>query len=293
MTLLLLTWATAILPGVAHTRAAAPHTPASAPSVQLPGLPNFGTISPQLSRGGQPNPVGFEELKKMGIDIIVNLRHDTAEITREQVLVQTQGMQYLSIPWRGSNNPSVAQIVQFLELLRANPDKKVFVHCERGAERTGVMVATYRMSRQHWTAEQALNEMELFGFRAMRFGHLKKFVHDFPSLLESDPRLSRFSAEDEDLLAHNCWSLSRVCPIVRAAGMVEGASGGRTSDTPNPSSASTTRTPRWTGCDLAFDGTHRPEKNSASDMPGLLRDWRALARTVVCTRAQRSDAHRG
>jgi len=198
MTLLLLTWSTAILPGAAHTRVAAPHTPASAPSAQLPGLPNFGTISQQLSRGGQPNPAGFEELKKMGIDIVVNLRHDTAEIIREQVLVQTQGMQYLSIPWRGSNNPSVAQIVQFLELLRANPDKKVFVHCERGAERTGVMVATYRMSRQHWTAEQALNEMELFGFRAMRFGHLKKFVQDFPLLLQSDPRLSRFSAEDEN-----------------------------------------------------------------------------------------------
>jgi protein tyrosine/serine phosphatase len=185
LTLLLLTWATGVLPAVAQTLA-------SAQKVQLAGLPNFGTISQQLSRGGQPNPVGFEELKKMGIDIVVNLRHETDEVAREQTLVQKQGMQYVSIPWRGSNNPSIEQIVKFLELLRAHPDKKVFVHCQRGAERTGVMVASYRISHQNWSGEQALNEMERFGFRGMRFGHLKKFVRDFPSLFLSDPTLSKF-----------------------------------------------------------------------------------------------------
>ena len=185
LTLLLLTWSTAVLPAVAQSLD-------SAQKGQIAGLPNFGRISQQLSRGGQPNPVGFEELKKMGIDIVVNLRNDTGEIAREQTLVEKQGMQYVSIPWRGSNNPSIEQIVQFLELLRANPDKKVFVHCERGAERTGVMVASYRISHDSWSGEQALNEMERFGFREMRFAHLKKFVRDFPSVFLSDPTLSKF-----------------------------------------------------------------------------------------------------
>ena len=186
MTLFLLTWATAVLPAVAQS--------AAAQKVQLAGLPNFGRISQQLSRGGQPNPTGFEELKKMGIDIVVNLRHETDEIAREQALVQKQGMQYVSIPWRSKNNPSIEQIVQFLELLRANPDKKVFVHCEHGAQRTGVMVASYRISHDNWSGEQALHEMEQFGFHGMRFAHLKKFVRGFPSLLLSDPTLSKFMA---------------------------------------------------------------------------------------------------
>ena len=187
LTLLLLTWATAVLPAVAQSLA-------SAQKVQRAGLPNFGTISQQLSRGGQPNPAGFEQLKKMGIDIIVNLRTETDEIAREQTLVQKQGMQSVSIPWHGSNNPSIEQIVQFLELLRANPDKRVFVHCERGAERTGVMVASYRISHDNWSGEQALNEMDRFGFRGIRFAHLKKFVRDLPSLFLSDPTLSKFLA---------------------------------------------------------------------------------------------------
>jgi len=161
-------------------------TPAPA---KLTGLPYFGTVSTQLYRGAQPVDSGFAELKKLGIGIVVNLRHEPDEIARERGLVEQQGMQYVSIPWRGKQDPKTEQVAQFLELLRASPGKKVFVHCERGAERTGVMVACYRISSERWTAEQALNEMEAFRFRGLLFGHLKKFVRAFPGLLLNDPFL--------------------------------------------------------------------------------------------------------
>jgi protein tyrosine phosphatase (PTP) superfamily phosphohydrolase (DUF442 family) len=164
-------------------------TPAPPARVKLTGLPYFGTVSTQLYRGAQPEDSGFAELKKLGIGIVVNLRHEADMIARERGLVEQQGMQYVSIPWRGKQDPKTENVAQFLELLRANPDKKVFVHCERGAERTGVMVACYRISSERWTAEQALNEMEAFRFRGLSFGHLKKFVRDFPSLLLTDPFL--------------------------------------------------------------------------------------------------------
>jgi protein tyrosine phosphatase (PTP) superfamily phosphohydrolase (DUF442 family) len=165
----------------------APQAPAV--RAKVPGLPNFARVSEQLSRGAQPDAGGFEELKKLGVDIVVNLRHEPDEIAWERALVQTQGLEYVSIPWRGRNTPDTALIAKFLELLRANPDKQVFVHCQRGAERTGVMVACYRMSAESWTADQALKEMDVFGFRGWRFGHLKKVVRDFPSLLANDPVL--------------------------------------------------------------------------------------------------------
>jgi protein tyrosine/serine phosphatase len=98
-------------------------------------------------------------------------------------------MTYVSIPWRGKEDPKPEQVAQFLKLMRENPDRKVFVHCERGAERTGVMVACYRMSSEGWTPDRALGEMEKFGFRGMRFGHLKRFVREFPALLLRDPFL--------------------------------------------------------------------------------------------------------
>jgi protein tyrosine phosphatase (PTP) superfamily phosphohydrolase (DUF442 family) len=170
-------------------RTAETAAPAATTRVKLLGLPYFGNVSTQLYRGAQPDDGAFAELKKLGIGIVVNLRHEPDEIARERALVEQQGMQYVSIPWRGKQDPRSEQVAQFLGVIRSNPDKKVFVHCERGAERTGVMVACYRMSSEQWTPERALNEMEAFRFRGLRFGHLKKFVRDFPGLLLNDPFL--------------------------------------------------------------------------------------------------------
>lgn len=153
-------------------------------------LPNFGVVvSDWLYRGAQPTDAGFAELKKLGVEIVVNLRNEIDQIARERTLVEAQGVQYVSIPWRGKEDPKTEQVAQFLDLLRDNPKRKVFVHCERGAERTGVMVACYRISREHWTAERALTEMEAYHFRGLRFGHLKRFVREFPALLRRDPLL--------------------------------------------------------------------------------------------------------
>ena len=164
-------------PRVQTTQSPAPAAPAH---VTLHGLPNFGIVSPQLYRGGQPKDAGFAELKRLGVDIVANLRNETGHIAREHALVNAHGMRYVSIPWEGRHTPSAEQVAQFLKLLHANADRKVFVHCRRGAERTGVFVACYRIAREHWTPEQALAEMERFRFRGLRFGHLKRFVRSFP-----------------------------------------------------------------------------------------------------------------
>lgn len=205
--LALLSCAPLFSPALAQTQQAVPaqqnsaatnatNAPAAVPAqrVQMPGLPHFGKISPQLYRGAQPKDQGFAELKKMGVDIVVNLRDGKDDISRERVKVEAQGMQYVSIPWSGFDSPNNQQIAQFLELLRAHPDKKVFVHCQRGAERTGVMVACYRISAEKWTSQQALDEMEEFRFRGFWFRNLKKYVKEFPSLLSSDPYLRKAAA---------------------------------------------------------------------------------------------------
>ena len=89
-------------------------TPAPAARVKLVGLPYFGNVSTQLYRGAQPQDTGFAELKKLGIGIVVNLRHEPDEIARERGLVEQQGMQYVSIPWRGKQDPKTEDVAQFL-----------------------------------------------------------------------------------------------------------------------------------------------------------------------------------
>ena len=72
--------------------------------------------------------------------------------------VESLGMKYVSIPWSGSSYPSSSQVVQFLDLVRANPQAKIFVHCKRGADRTGVMVAAYRIAFEHKDVADAVLE---------------------------------------------------------------------------------------------------------------------------------------
>ena len=55
-------------------------------------------------------------------------------------------------------------LAQFLTLLRENPGRKIFVHCRLGDDRTGMMIASYRMAQEGWSAEKAEKEMEKFGF---------------------------------------------------------------------------------------------------------------------------------
>jgi protein tyrosine phosphatase (PTP) superfamily phosphohydrolase (DUF442 family) len=187
--------------GVVHPPAVQSQTPpptgsAGSPSasrLRYAGLPNFGVVSDQLYRGAQPDESGFAELARLGIAIVVNLRHERDRIARERTLVEGLGMHYVSIPWRGHDDPNPVQVAQFLRLLRDNPQRKVFVHCQRGAERTGVMVACHRISREQWTPERAQAEMEVFGFRR-RFAHLTRFVKAFPTLLLRDPVLKTFGS---------------------------------------------------------------------------------------------------
>ena len=188
--------AAAVLISGASAQNPPPVAPAPGPAAKLKvsGLPNFGWVSDTLSRGAQPKDAGYAGLKKQGFEIVVSFREHSDQIAAERRAVEAQGMRFVSIPWPPRDAPRNAQVAEFLELLRANPGKKIFAHCRRGAERTGVMVAAYRMAGEKWTPQQALDEMERFGFRGFWFRSFKAYVRKFPAQLDSDPALKPLTA---------------------------------------------------------------------------------------------------
>jgi hypothetical protein len=96
----------------------------------------------------------------MGINIVVDVRGSGPD---ERKQVTELGMQYVAIPWHCYNKKDTV-FAEFLTLLRQNPDKKIFVHCRLGDDRTGMMIAAYRIAEEGWTAEEARKEMQKFGF---------------------------------------------------------------------------------------------------------------------------------
>jgi tyrosine-protein phosphatase SIW14 len=126
---------------------------------ETPGLPNFGRVTDNLYRGGQPTPDGFKSLHEMGVGIVVDLREKPSEEAPEKREVESLGMKSVGIPWSANHKPSSAQVVEFLDLVHANPDTKIFVHCRRGADRTGVMIAAYCIAVEHQPVTEAVSEM--------------------------------------------------------------------------------------------------------------------------------------
>jgi tyrosine-protein phosphatase SIW14 len=158
--------------------------------IKIRGVPNPGKINEGLYRGAQPNEQGLEELKKLGITTIVDLRaEDRGKVEWERQQAEKLGMKFVHIPIAGFAAPTNEEVVQFLSLVR-DPQQKIFVHCLLGEDRTGVFVATYRMSMQKWPVTQAMREMNTFGFNGFWHPAMKAFVRDFPARLTSAPALA-------------------------------------------------------------------------------------------------------
>ena len=167
-------------------RGSASH-PAFGQHRNIKGVGNFGEVTPKLFRGAQPSQEGFEALAKMGVDIVVDAVGNRPD--SEGKRVGKLGMQYVAIPWH-CPFPNDKVLVRFLKLLQENPKKRVFVHCRLGDDRTGMMIAAYRMAAQGWTADEAMHEMQQFGFSIVHHlicPGLASYEKSFPKHLESNP----------------------------------------------------------------------------------------------------------
>lgn len=159
------------------------------------GLPNFGEVTPSLFRGGQPGADGLKVLKKMGVLIVVDMRGGHSE--HERRAVEELGMEYVSIPWH-CPLPTDEPFIKFLKVIEKNPGKKVFIHCRLGDDRTGMAIASYRMAEEGWSADEALKEMELFGFTGVHkliCPSLSHYEKSFPRHLKTNPAFQELQAQ--------------------------------------------------------------------------------------------------
>src|ERR1700680_1089563 len=168
----------------------------------LKGVGDFAEVAPTLYRGSQPTHAGFKELAKMGIKIVVDVRGTKRDGEGKEV--RGLGMRYVSIPWH-CPFPRDEVFARFLKLLRDNPGKKVFVHCRLGDDRDGMMIASYRMAVEAWSAEEAMKEMQTFGFtRAHHFicPGLARYAKHFPKHIKTNQTFKDLRAQDGATKAH-------------------------------------------------------------------------------------------
>lgn len=147
--------------------------------VKYKELPNFHRINGELYRGGQPKDKGFETLARLGIKTVINLRDDDGRAEAEEKEVLASGLRYYNVPLDDLfGRPSEERMERILSIINRPENQPVFVHCRRGADRTGTVIAVYRISRYGWTSKEAMSEARRHGMGFWVIG-MRDYISDY------------------------------------------------------------------------------------------------------------------
>lgn len=156
----------------------APHQSLSVRSSEhlynLPGLHNVGRVAPGIYRGAQPERDGYATLKQLGIRTVIDLR--TTESEKAQV--EAAGIQAIAVPIEMTRNGLREKVDRVVALMADPANQPVYVHCRHGQDRTGIVVAAYRMTVDGWGLKDAETEMQSFGFNDV-WVNFKKFIRAY------------------------------------------------------------------------------------------------------------------
>ena len=143
---------------------------------------NFGQVSSTIYRGAEPSPLALHDLAAaLHVRLVIDLREPGPGTVREEAEAERLGMLYRNIPFRPWSAPTPDQVQTVLALLTSKSASPVFVHCRRGKDRTGTVVACYRIEHDGWSNSRALAEAESYGMSRLQHG-MRSFVLHFSAL---------------------------------------------------------------------------------------------------------------
>jgi protein tyrosine/serine phosphatase len=152
--------------------------PIWAGSESVPGIENFHQVDQNVYRGAQPSDEGFRYLASIGVKVVVDLREHDSRSAAEEKSVNAAGMQYVNVPMTGLTPPTADETARILAILENGSAGPAFVHCKRGADRTGAVIAAYRIDHDKWDNVRALAEAKsnhMSPFQIPRQNYIRAF----------------------------------------------------------------------------------------------------------------------
>jgi tyrosine-protein phosphatase SIW14 len=141
-------------------------------------LPNFHQVNAQIYRGAQPTAGGLLRLKEMGVKTILNLRGKDEQTHAENEEARSLGLRYYNVSLPEFSAPKDKEVQLVLDIINTADNQPVFVHCRHGEDRTGTIIACYRISHDGWTAAAAKKEAEQRGMNWTQAG-MKRYIDRF------------------------------------------------------------------------------------------------------------------
>ena len=152
---------------------------------------NFYEVDPVngIYRSAQPDHEEFAALEKQGLRTVLNLRNYHSDRGR------LEGLKIRECPVPcNAGSMTEEHVYEALRIIRDEP-KPLLIHCWHGSDRTGTVVAAYRIVFNGYDVESAIAEM-----CEKRYGHHAGIYANLPELLRSiDWRKMRTRLMTEDL----------------------------------------------------------------------------------------------
>jgi hypothetical protein len=142
--------------------------------VFLEGAPNLHQVEKNFFRSAQPDATGFKGLSTThGVRTVVSLR----AFNSDEALARGLDLKLAQIRINTWNIEGEDVVAALQNLRRASRDAPVLLHCQHGADRTGMISALYRILYQGWSKAAALEEMQngMFGYHAV-WGNIPRFI---------------------------------------------------------------------------------------------------------------------
>jgi tyrosine-protein phosphatase SIW14 len=112
------------------------------------------------------------------VKTVIDVREAGGHAKTEERIVTKSGMAYLNVPMTGLTPPTEAELRKILPVLENASGGPVFVHCRRGADRAGAVIAAYRIDHDHWDNARALNDAKAHGMGFLQIPR-QNFIKDF------------------------------------------------------------------------------------------------------------------
>lgn len=146
-----------------------------AKAVSSKHLQNLYEVDPgKVYRSAQPDNNSVPSLQALGIKTVLDLRYHH----NDQALLKHSNIQADSLSML-AHDISVKELTDALRKIR-HAKKPVLIHCQHGADRTGAVIAAYRIIEQGWSKNEAIKEMLYggYGHHYLLFPNIKKTLEE-------------------------------------------------------------------------------------------------------------------
>ena len=133
---------------------------------------NLYSVEKDLFRSAQPTNDGFRQLAALGVKSVLSVSGEDTQAANGS------GLKLFHVPMTAFGLRD-AQVLEALRILTDPANRPIVIHCQHGADRTGAIMALYRVAVEGWSKEDAIREMNEGGFHhSSIWRNLDRYVLD-------------------------------------------------------------------------------------------------------------------